>query len=108
MNCHNNGYLKDDMAIIHIFAFQWKPGTSDEHRGRAISEIRRFSGKIPGLLELWVGENMSAHSSEYEIGGVMRFSNEHALAGFQKHPLRTDLWEWLLPLIEPIEVSFFH
>jgi hypothetical protein len=50
------------MPIIHTFAFRWKPGVTPEQKQRAIAAIRNLQGRIPGLLETWVGENFSPRS----------------------------------------------
>ena len=45
---------------IHMFAFRWKPGVTDEQKERVIVEIRKLQGQIPGLVETSVGINISA------------------------------------------------
>ena len=37
--------------FIHMFAFRWKPGVTEEQKQRVITEIRKLQGQIPGLLE---------------------------------------------------------
>jgi Stress responsive A/B Barrel Domain len=92
--------------VIHTFAFRWKPGVTTEQKQRAIEEIRKLQGQIPGLLETWVGENISPRSQGYELGGVMKFADRTALASYGDHPVHRALLSWLMPLIEPIEVDF--
>ena len=40
---------------IHMFAFRWKPGVTNEQKHRVIAEIRKLQGQIPGLVETHVG-----------------------------------------------------
>lgn len=91
---------------IHMFAFRWKAGTSQEQKTRAAIEIRALQGRIPGLLETFVGENISPRGQGYELGGVMKFADKDALNQYGPHPVHQRLLTWLVPLIEPIEVDF--
>jgi hypothetical protein len=91
---------------IHVFAFRWKPGVSEEQKQRAITEIRELQGQIPGLLETWVGKNFSPRGQGYELGGVMKFANRGFLDAYGPHPLHQQLLSWLMLLIEPLELDF--
>jgi hypothetical protein len=91
---------------IHMFAFRWKPGVTDVQKVRVRIEIRNLQGQIPGLLETWVGTNISPRSLGYELGGVMKFADEAALLAYPNHPVHVKLVSWLMPLIEPVEVDF--
>ncbi len=91
---------------IHVFAFRWKPGVSEEQKEHAAAEIRKLQGQIPGLLETWVGKNFSPRGQGYELGGVMKFADRTALDAYGPHPVHQQLVSWLMPLIEPLEVDF--
>ncbi len=97
---------KENMVMIHMFAFRWKAAATEEEKNRAIAEISAFRGKIPGLLEVYVGTNVSPRGAGYETGGVMKFTDATALASYTVHPAHKALLAWLLPLIDPIEVDF--
>jgi hypothetical protein len=92
--------------FVHTFAFRWKPGVSEEQKLRAIAEIRGLQGQIPGLVETWVGANVSPRSQGYEHGGTMKFTDRAALDAYGGHPAHQKLLQWLMPLIDPIEVDF--
>ena len=92
--------------IIHTFAFRWKAGVSEDQKLRALAEIRGLQGQIPGLLETWVGVNVSPRSLGYELGGAMKFTDRSALDAYGMHPVHQKLLQWLMPLIDPIEVDF--
>lgn len=91
---------------IHMFAFRWKPGVSEEQKEHVISDIRKLQGQIPGLLETFVGRNFSPHGQGHELGGVMKFADRAALDAYGPHPVHQQLLSWLMPLIEPLEVDF--
>jgi hypothetical protein len=91
---------------MHMFAFRWKPGVTEEQKRRVVKEIRALEGQIPGLLETAVGMNVSPRGGGYELGGVMKFTDKAALERYGSHPVHQKLLGWLMPLIEPIEVDF--
>jgi hypothetical protein len=93
-------------VVVHTFAFRWKAGVREEQKVRAMAEIRGLQGQIPGLLEMWVGINVSPRSQGYELGGVMKFTGRSALDAYGGHPAHQKLLQWLMPLIDPIEVDF--
>jgi len=106
--------LSSDLALdgynagmmVHTFAFRWKAGVSEAQKLRALAEIRGLQGQIPGLLETWVGVNVSPRSLGYELGGTMKFADQSALDAYGAHPVHQKLLQWLMPLIDPIEVDF--
>jgi Stress responsive A/B Barrel Domain len=91
---------------IHVFAFRWKPGVDEPQKQRVQSEILKLQGQIPGLLETYVGANASTRGHGYELGGVMKFTDKAAMDAYQIHPEHVKLLQWLLPLIDPLEVDF--
>ncbi len=91
--------------VIHTFAFRWKPGVTEEQRQRVVDAIRGLQGRIPGLMETWVGVNFSPRSQGYELGGVMKFADRAALEAYGGHPAHQELLAWLMPLIEAVEVD---
>jgi hypothetical protein len=92
--------------VLHTFAFRWKPGVTEEQKQRVIAEIRALQGQIPGLLETHVGVNFSPRSQGYALGGVMKFTDKAALEAYTPHPVHKKLLDWLVPLIDPVEVDF--
>jgi len=46
--------------VVHTFAFRWKAGVREDQKVRALAEIRRLQGQIPGLLVSIVYEDWSA------------------------------------------------
>ena len=91
---------------IHVFAFRWRSGVTEDQKQRVISEIRQLQGQIPGLLETYVGKNVSPRGQGYELGGVMKFADRESLDAYGPHPVHQELLSWLMPLIEPLEVDF--
>jgi hypothetical protein len=92
--------------IIHIFGFRWIERATAEEKARAGREIRAFQGTIPGLIDVAVGENLSPRGQGYTFAGLMRFEDRAACDAYATHPAHLALLEWLVPLIEPVELDF--
>ncbi len=92
--------------VIHAFAFRWRAGVPEAPKAQAIETIRSFKGQIPGLEATYIGINFSPHSLGYELGGVMHFSDRASLAAYNTHPVHQALLDWLVPLVEAIQVDF--
>ena len=91
--------------VFHVFAFQWKDGTTEAQKERATSEILAFQGVIPGLLQTHVGPNLSSRGNGYTFGGIMQFADKASLAAYPQHPAHQALLQWLVPLIHAIELD---
>jgi Stress responsive A/B Barrel Domain len=91
---------------IHMFAFRFKAGATEEQKDRVVAEIRNLKSEIPEVLESWVGRNDSPRGQGYELGGVMKFRDKAACETYGAHPVHQELLVWLMPQIEPIEVDF--
>lgn len=92
--------------FIHVFGFRWKEHATEADKQRAEREIRAFRSMIPGLLEVHVGENLSPRGQGYTFAGVMKFADRAACDAYATHPAHIALLEWLIPLIEPVEMDF--
>ena len=92
-------------GVFHVFAFQWKSGTSDAQKDRARTEIAAFQGVIPGLLQTHVGPNISPRAKGYTFGGIMQFKDEASLEAYFQHPAHQTLLAWLVPLIDAVELD---
>ena len=91
--------------VFHVFAFRWKPNTSEAEKDRAAKEIAAFQGQIPGLLQTHVGPNMSSRGKGYTFGGIMQFKDKASLDAYFQHPTHQALLVWLVPLIDAVELD---
>lgn len=92
-------------SVFHVFAFQWKQGTSQAQKDRAAKEIAAFQGVIPGLLQTHVGPNISPRGKGFTFGGIMQFKDKASLDAYVEHPAHQTLLAWLVPLIDAIELD---
>lgn len=94
--------------FIHMFAFRFKPGVTEQKKDEIVAAIQNLQKDIPGILETCVGRNASPRGQGYELGGVMKFADAAACDRYGAHPVHQKLLSWLMPLIDPIEVNFEH
>ena len=92
--------------FIHIFGFRWKPQATDADKAHATRDILAFGGRIPGLIDVSVGENLSLRDQGYTLAGLMRFTDRAAYDAYATHSTHLALLEWLVPLIDPVELDF--
>jgi hypothetical protein len=97
---------EDAAMFVHIFGFEWKAAATDEDKARARKEILAFRNTIPGLHGVNVGPNVSPRGRGYEFVGLMTFSDRAAFEAYTTHPMHMALLEWLVPLIDTIELDF--
>jgi hypothetical protein len=91
--------------FIHIFGFRWRAAAKDADKARARKEILAFREAIPGLVSVKVGPNLSPRSQGYEFVGVMTFTNREAAEAYATHPTHLALLDWLVGLIEAVELD---
>jgi hypothetical protein len=92
--------------FIHIFGFRWKPDATDGDKARARKDILAFHSKIPGLVAVNVGPNVSPRGQGYEFAGLMTFTAREYADAYSTHPAHLALLEWLVPLIDAVELDF--
>jgi Stress responsive A/B Barrel Domain len=92
--------------FIHIFGFRWRPQATDADKARAVEEILAFRGVIPGLIEASIGPNLSPRGQGYTFAGLMKFTDKAACDAYLIHPAHLALLEWLVPLVDPVELDF--
>lgn len=95
----------DSAEVFHVFAFRWKPGTLEAQKEKARKDIAAFQGTIPGLVHTHVGPNISPRAKGYTFGGIMQFNDEASLEEYFQHPAHLALLEWLVPLIDAVELD---
>lgn len=92
--------------FIHIFSFRWQPGVTEAQKQRVFTDVNALQSQIPGILDYAIGFNTSPRGQGCEFGGFMKFASRASFEAYAAHPVHDQLLEWLLPLIDPIEVDF--
>jgi len=71
--------------ITHIVLLQPEPEITTEEIHAALSHVEALQHSIPGIIDVQVGENLSANQ-QYTYGFVMRFTDMEHLKGYAPHP----------------------
>lgn len=72
--------------VEHVVLFKTTPAATPEQKQRMIAELAALKEKIPGIVDLTVGENFSARNQGFDIGLVVRFVDRAALEVYLPHP----------------------
>lgn len=89
--------------IEHIVLFKWKEEASASAIAQVMEGLRNLPDKIPEIIALSCGENISERSQGFQHGLVVRFSDRDALATYQAHPAHQALVQNLIkPIVQDI------
>ena len=71
--------------MIHIVLLQPKAETSSEEMKAALKQVQALQEKIPGIIDIQVGENVSKNHQGYTYGFVLRFVDNDHLKAYAPH-----------------------
>jgi heme-degrading monooxygenase HmoA len=74
------------MIYIHVAIYRWKADASTDAVNRALIQIENLAGKVPGILDISVGENHSKYSEGYSHIVLVRGSSQEAIDKYRQHP----------------------
>ncbi len=77
--------------IKHIVVFKVKDGLTDAQKEDVLNSIRSLKDRVPGIVDLQVGENFSERSQGFTHALVVRFVDRAALDGYLPHPAHQDV-----------------
>ena len=93
--------------IVHTFHIRPRASAEPAQIERFLAEVRGFQGHVPGLLETYVGHNLSEHANGFTVGAAMKFTDKAALDAYIVSPIHKQLLGWAGPMIEAVqEVDF--
>lgn len=74
--------------LTHIVCFKF---ADPEHAKEALARLLSMRGKIPGLISLDAGLDITRSARSYELGLVTRHPDAAALADYQVHPVHVEV-----------------
>ena len=72
--------------IDHLVLFTVEPGAPEAEVADLLESLRALKEKVPGVVDLSVGENFSARSGGYTHGLFARFEDREGLKTYISHP----------------------
>jgi len=85
------------MAIEHIVLLEKKDDATDDQVQAVIDGIKGLKGKIPGVLDVKINENITDRAP-YSHGAIVTMADRDALAGYGPHPDHQQVLELLKPV----------
>lgn len=74
--------------IVHVVLFKF-PESADAERARA--RLLTMSGKIPGLISVETGLDVTRSARSYDLALITRHTSKEALAAYQTHPVHVEV-----------------
>ena len=85
--------------IVHMVLFKWQPNTLPTSIALVMSALREMKGKVPEIIDLSCGDNLSELSQGFQNGLVVQVKDKAALDAYTKNSLHQEI---LQTLIKPI------
>jgi hypothetical protein len=86
-------------SIIHISLIQWKEGTPDAEKQKALDGVKKMAAEIPGIKNVWI-KAVRVQPREYHAAFVIEFADQAAHDTYAKHPAHTAWREHFLSIRE--------
>lgn len=96
--------------IHHLVLFKLKPDATPEQEQELVSRLLSMQGKIPGLLELAAGKNITPQTDRikgYTVGLYTRFENMDALLAYGPHPVHEEVKAYIRTVADDVIVMDF-
>lgn len=73
-------------TILHVVSIQWKPGVSDEERGKVLEGVKAMAGTIPGIKNVWI-KSQRLEPRGFEDGFAIEFKDQAAATAYASNPI---------------------
>ena len=74
------------MALLHVAWFRFKPDVDPSRINHHLAACRTLKGKVPVVLDLQCGANLSDRSGGFTHGIVVTLPDHGALPAYLDHP----------------------
>jgi len=74
------------MPVEHMVWFKFKPEVTKERIGEIMDALLELPNKIPGIVDLCVGENFTERAQGHTHGLLVTFDNQTSLENYAVHP----------------------
>ena len=72
--------------VIHIAIFKFNPQHTKEQIDQAMKEVQDLKNKIPQIIEIFAGNNVSKYSQGFTHAIVVKFKSKEDLEAYRAHP----------------------
>jgi hypothetical protein len=88
--------------ITHAVLLQPKSGITDDTIAAALRHVQNLQQKIPGIVSVQAGKNLSNYNQGYTYGFVMQFVDAEHLKAYAPHPVHQAVSEELQQISQSI------
>ncbi|TCN21155.1 Dabb family protein [Mesobacillus foraminis] len=91
----------------HIVTFKFNEHITFEKEQELLKQLKSFKGKIPGIMELTAGINVTEeieNKQGYTLALRITFENKHALHDYLPHPIHQEFVSSLNGVIDNVIV----
>lgn len=74
------------MAVQHIVWIRFKPDASPQRIREHLDNLASLRDRVPGVVELVIGENFTDRSDGYTHGMIVTFNDRASLESYLPHP----------------------
>ena len=92
------------MPLLHVAWFRFKPDVPAERIERHLAACRGLVGKVPAILNLQCGANLSDRAAGMTHGIVVTLPDYAALSAYLEHPAHQPVAESLVGDVAELRV----
>ena len=93
------------MAVEHIVMIEPNDNVSDAEMKQVIEGIKELKDKIPGVLDIKIGDNFTDRAPHISHAAVITLADKEALAAYGPHPAHQELLKILLPAAKSLTIA---
>ncbi len=93
------------MTVKHLVLIETNDGVTDAEVQEVMAGIIALKDKIPGVLEVKIGNNFSDRAPHISHAAVITLTDKDALAAYGPHPAHQDLLKILMPIAKNLTIA---
>ena len=93
------------MTVEHLVLIETNDGVTDAEVQEVTDGIIALKDKIPGVLEVKIGNNFSDRAPHISHAAVITLTDKDALAAYGPHPAHQDLLKILMPIAKNLTIA---
>jgi hypothetical protein len=93
------------MTVEHLVLIETNDGVTDAEVQEVMAGIIALKDKIPGVLEVKIGNNFSDRAPHISHAAVITLTDKDALAAYGPHPAHQDLLKILMPIAKNLTIA---
>ena len=93
------------MTVQHLVLIETNEDVTEAKAQEIMDGIRGLKGKIPGVLDVQIGENFTDRAPHISHAAVIMLADKDTLANYGPHEAHQDLLKILLPAANSLTIA---